>query len=128
MSEPIVFISHFRVKEGQVENVRQLNQKVTEQIKQNKPGTAVFIQYLNEEGTRLSIIHVFPDAESFEKHVEGADERAKAAFEFVEPTRREIYGVPSERVLKLLKPPDGSGISFQFMPQATSGYIRFRNK
>ena len=127
MSKPIVYISHFRVKEGKLESLIQLNQKVTEQIKTNKPGTVAFLQYLNEEATELSIIHVFPDADSFDRHVAGVDERAKAAFEFIEPTRREVYGMPSNHVLAMLRPPDGSGITFHIMPQSTSGYIRFEH-
>ena len=125
MSKPIVYISHFRVKEGRLDSLMQLNQKVTEQIKTNKPGTVAFLQYLNKEGTELSIIHVFPDADSFDRHVAGVDKRAKAAFEFIEPTRREFYGMPSDQVLALLRPPDGSEITLQSMPQSAGGYIRF---
>jgi quinol monooxygenase YgiN len=125
MSEPIVFISHFKIKEGKFDSLMQLNQKVAEQIQANKPGTVAFLQYINEEGTELSIIHVFPDSDSFDQHVKGVDERAKAAFEFIEPTRREVYGKPGDQVLTMLRPPDESGIAFQIMPQPVGGYIRF---
>jgi len=125
MSKPIVFISHFRVKEGKLDNLIQLIQKVTEQLKANKPGTVVYLHYLNEQRTELSIIHVFPDADSFDRHVEGVDERVKAAFQFIEPTRREVYGMPSDQVLALLRPPDGSEITYHTMPQSIGGYIRF---
>jgi quinol monooxygenase YgiN len=126
MSKPIVYISHFKVKEGKLDQVKQRNQEVTEQIKANKPGTVAFLQYLNEEGTELSIIHVFPDADSFDRHVEGAEERAKAAFELIEPTRREVYGKPSDHVLEMLRSPEGSGIAFHTMPRAAGGHIRFQ--
>lgn len=88
MSKPIVFISHFKIKEGKFDDLKQLHHKVTEQIKANKPGTIAFLQYLNEDRTELSIIHVFPDADAFDRHVEGVDERAKDAYELVEPTSR----------------------------------------
>lgn len=126
MSEPIVFISHFKIKEGELNNLMRHNQKVTEQIEANKPGTVAFLQYLNEEGSELSIIHVFPDADSFDQHVAGVDERVKAALEFIEPTRREVYGMPSDQVLAILSPPHESGIAFQSMPQPIGGYIRFK--
>jgi quinol monooxygenase YgiN len=125
MSKPIVYISHFRIKEGKLDHLLQLSRNVTEQIKTNKPGTVAFLQYLNEERTEFSIIHVFPDADSFDRHVAGVDERAKAAFEFIEPTGREVYGMPSDQVLAMLKPPVGPGITFHTMPQFTGGYIRF---
>lgn len=123
MSEPIVFISHFKLKEGKLDDLNQLHKKVTEQIRTNKPGTIVFLHCLNEDGTELRIIHVFPDADAFDKHVEGVDERAKAAFELVEPTSREIYGIPGDRVLEMLRPPDGSEIAFNSLPQPMGGYI-----
>ena len=124
MSDPIVFISHFKVKPGKLESLKHLNQKVTEQIKTSKPSTVAFLQYLDEQGEELSIIHVFPDAESFDRHVEGAERRAKTSMDFVEPTRREVYGMPNDQVLAMLKPRDGSGIAFHIMAKASSGYIR----
>ena len=123
MSEPIVFISHFKVKEGKLEGLKQHAQMMIEHIKAEKPGTVAFLQYLNEEGTELSVIHVFPDAVSFDRHGEGVAERAKSAFEFIELTRREIYGVPSEQGLAITRPPEGSGITFNAMPQLIGGYI-----
>lgn len=120
----IVYISHFRVKEGQFDSLMQLNKMVSEQIKTNKPGTVAFLQYINDEGTELSIIHMFPDAESFDRHIAGADERASVALEFIEPTRREVYGMPSKRVLEMLRPSVGSDIAYHIMPHHTGGYIR----
>lgn len=101
-----------------------MSRQVTEQIKKTKPGTVAFLQYINDEGTELSIIHVFLDADAFDHHVEGAMERAKASMEYIEPTRREVYGMPSDKVLEMLSPSSESGIIFQTTPQATGGYIR----
>ena len=124
MSGPIVFISHFKIKEGKLNDVKQLSQNVSEFIKANKPGTVAFLQYTNEEGTELSIIHVFPDAESFDHHNEGAGERSNKAFEFIVPTHREIYGLPSDQAMGILRPPDGSGITLNQKSQIIGGYIR----
>jgi len=128
MTEPIVFISHFKVREGKLDGLKQHAQMMIELIKAEKPGTVAFLQYLNEEGTELSIVHVFPDADAFDRHGEGVAERAKAGFEFIMPTRREVYGMPSEKVLATmtLRPPDAPEISFNHMPQDLGGYIRFK--
>ena len=126
MSEPIVFISHFKVKEGKLDSLKQFAQATTEQIKADKPGTVVFLQYLNEEGTEQSVIHVFPDAEAMDRHGEGVAERAKAALEFIVLTRREVYGMPNDKALATLRPPEGSGINLTFMPQSMGGYIRLK--
>jgi quinol monooxygenase YgiN len=85
MSGPIVFISHFKIKEGKLEGLKQHAQKMVELINAEKPGTLAFLQYLNEAGSELSIVHVFSDANAFDKHGEGVAERASAGFEFLEP-------------------------------------------
>ena len=38
MSEPIVFISHNKIKEGKLEAFRKVNQERTPLIQQEKPG------------------------------------------------------------------------------------------
>jgi len=124
MSGPIVFISHFKIKEGKLDDVRQLSENVSKFIEANKPGTVAFLQFTNAEGTELSIIHVFPDAEAFDKHNEGAGERSNKAFEVIVPTRREIYGLPSDQAMTILTPPEGSGIDLNQMVQLVGGYIR----
>jgi len=127
MSEPIVFISHFKIKEGKLEDVKQLSQTVSEFIEANKPGTVAFLQYINKEGTELSILHVFHDADAFDKHNEGARERSSKAFEIIVPTRREVYGLPSDHTMTILTPPEGSGITINQMPQLIDGYIRLKD-
>lgn len=56
----------------------------------------MFLAYVSEDGTRVTIVHVFADADSMDLHVEGAEERTRTAYEFVEPRGFEIYGMPSE--------------------------------
>jgi len=126
MSEPIVFISNQRVKEGKLEGYKHYYRQVAEQAKANKPGTVAHLAYLNEEGSELSIIHIFPDAESMELHMKGVDELAKKAFEYVEILSFEIYGKPSDTVLESMMQIVGSGITVNIRPHRIGGYIRFK--
>jgi hypothetical protein len=64
MSEPIVFISNQRVKEGKLEGYKHYYRQVAEQA--DKPGTIAHLAYLNEKDSELSLIHIFPDAEAVE--------------------------------------------------------------
>ena len=56
-----------------------------EGIREGKPRTVLFLSYLDEQGGRISFLHAFPDADAMDQHFEGADERAAAAYEFIEP-------------------------------------------
>jgi hypothetical protein len=127
MSEPIIFISNQRVKEGKLEGYKHYYRQVAEQAKADKPGTIAHIAYHNEEGTELSIIHIFPDAGAMELHMKGVDELAKKAFEYVEILSFEIYGKPTERVLEGMMQIVGSSIALNIRPQLIGGYIRFNS-
>ena len=127
MSEPIVFISNQRIKEGKLDEYTQAYRQVAELTEANKPGTVAHLAYVNEDGTEMSIVHVFPDAESMELHMQGVDELAKKAFEFMEIASLEIYGKPSDTVLEAMKKIVGSGVTLNIKPQPVGGYIRFKS-
>jgi len=126
MSKPIIFISHQKIKDGKLDGYVQYYQQVAEMTEANKPGTVAHLAYANEDGTEMSIVHVFPDAESMEKHMRGVDELAKKAFEFMEIVSFEIYGKPSDTVLNQMMQIVGSGVSLSIKPQPIGGYIRFK--
>ena len=100
MPEPIVFISHFRIKEGSRQAYEDLAREVTPKLEAEKPSTLVFLTYENEPGDRLSIVHAFADADGMDRHFQGAAERGAAAMEFLEPTGWDIYGQPKPAVLE----------------------------
>jgi quinol monooxygenase YgiN len=126
MSEPIVFVSHFRVKEGKLDGLEQYFREGTRLLHEEKPRTLVFLAYLDEDGTGLTIVHVFADAESMDLHVQGAEERTKAASEFLEPQGSEIYGSPSEPVLEMLRQAATSEAHVSFQTRYLGGFLRLR--
>jgi hypothetical protein len=124
MSEPIIFISNQRVKEGKLEGYKHYYQQVAEQAKANKTHTVAHLAYHNKEGSEPSIIHIFPDAEAMELHMKGVGQLAKKAFEYVEIVSFEIYGKPTEMVLESMMQIVGSGITLNIWPQPIGSYIR----
>lgn len=103
MSEPIVFISQSRVKEGKLDGFERYFREGAKLLEAEKPRTLVFLAYLNEGGSRVTIVHVFADADSMDLHMQGVADRAKAAFEFIESEGLEVYGNPSDRVLETMR-------------------------
>src|SRR5262245_65099001 len=90
MSGPVVFVSHFAVKEGRREDLRELAAEISAQLEADKPGTAAYLMYLDEEGSRFTVAHCFPDAGAMDRHFEGSDDRTAAAFEVMVPLGWEI--------------------------------------
>jgi hypothetical protein len=58
-------------------------------------------------------------------HFEGADERARAAYEVLEPEGWEIYGTPSDQVLESMRQAAASaGVPLIVEPDYAGGFLR----
>jgi hypothetical protein len=125
MSEPIVFVSHSRVKDGQLEGFREFLRAGTRALEADKPGTVVFLAYLDASGTEASIVHAFPDADAMDAHLQGVDERSGAADAFIETTGYEIYGSPSPQVIEAMQRfAAAEGVPLAVRPAYVGGYLR----
>ncbi len=125
MSEPIVFISHSTVKEGRLEDLKDFLRAGATILDAEKPGTVAFLAYANEEGSQLSVVHVFPDADAMDLHLQGVDDRAGAADEFIQTQEYEIYGATSETVLETMRRfASTEGVPLTVRPDYAGGYLR----
>jgi quinol monooxygenase YgiN len=125
MAEPVVFISHFRVKEGKLDGLRRLQRDATQALEAEKPRTVLFLVYLDDGGRQMTVVHVFADADSMDLHFEGAEERSKLAYEFLEPRGWEIYGRPSEAALEALRRAAASaGVTLSVEAEYSGGFLR----
>lgn len=87
----------------------------------------LFIAYVDDEGAEVSFLHAFPDAESMDLHFEGADERAKAAYQYLEPRGWEIYGRPSDGAMgSMREAATGTGVPLTVLPDHLGGFLRLQ--
>lgn len=127
MPEPIFFLSHFRIKEGQLDLVRQLTSEMTARLQAEKPRTVLFLSYLDADGGTISFLHAFAD-ESMDLHFVGADERSRAAYESIEPLGWEVYGDPSPAALETLRRAAASaGVPLASHPEYLAGFLRLES-
>ncbi len=122
--EPIVFVSHNRVKQGKLGALRDFLRDGTALLEGGKPRTRAFLAYLDDQGTTLTIVHVFADPDAMAAHIEGADQRTEAASEFIETTAIDIYGTPSEPILAAMRQISGSGVALNVRPTYLGGFLR----
>lgn len=86
----------------------------------------LFLVYLNADSSEVSIVHVFPDADAMDRHMEGVAERAKQSYACMEPAGFEIHGTPNAGVLEMMKRMTGSNIPLSVRSQYVSGFMRLR--
>jgi hypothetical protein len=51
MTEPVVFVSRFRIKEGKLDGLKKQFRKVMEMLEAEKPRTTAQLAYLDDTGT-----------------------------------------------------------------------------
>ena len=125
MSEPIVFVSHYRVKEDNLAELKQQFREVLEMLEAEKPRTTAHLAYLDDSGAKLTVVHVFADADTMDIHFQGAEERRKAAYEFMDPAGWEIYGTPSDAALQMIEQAATSAeVALTVQPEYLAGFVR----
>lgn len=124
-TQPIVFISHFTVKAGHVAELRHMWDSVAADLEATRPRTAAFLAFLAEKGDRFSIVHVFPDADAMAAHSVGAGDRSRAGYEHFTPAGWEIYGMPHEAELEMMREgARAAGVNLSLEPGALGGFLR----
>jgi hypothetical protein len=128
MSGPFIFIATNRLKEGKLDDERRRVPGLSEFIEQNEPRLIAFNEYANEDGTEVGVVQVHPDAESMEFHMEVvADRAARAYAETLEATTSiQVYGTPSDVVLKMLSRQAGTGVPLTVKRFHLGGFTRGR--
>ena len=58
-----------------------------------------------------------PDADALDLQIQGADERSKKTYTFIEPISIEIFGTPNPATLETMKKIAGWGVAVKISPK-----------
>jgi hypothetical protein len=132
MSAPLIFITTASVKEGRLDDFKQFTEKLVANFEAREPQIIAFNVFLDEDETEMTSIQVHPTPDSMDSHMEvlnqvlGEDmadwvERA----DFLEIKHVEIYGSPSEAILKADQSwVDSGAITRMIKPVHVAGFTR----
>ena len=124
MAEPIVFISRNKIKPGMADEFIQHYQASIPPILTGKPGTITQLAYENEDRDEVTVVRLFPDAEALDLQIQGADERSRKRYEFIEPIGIEIFGTPNPATVEMMMKIAGTGVNVKIHPTYLGGFIR----
>jgi len=124
MTDPIVFISRNRIKAGLLEEFRKHYTDSLPRTEADKPGTLVQLAYVDEEEMEVTIVRFFPDSDALDRQLQGADQRSKITYRYIEPTGIEIFGAPNDYALEMMKKVAGAGVDVRIFPRFIGGFIR----
>ena len=127
MSQPFIFISTFRLKQGTLEAFKQMCQGLVEFVESNEPRVIAFNLYASEDGTEVSNVQVHPDADSMVSHMRLLHEHISGAggeeSSIDVTTSNQIYGVPNDAVLEMIEEFD-PGVPLTIKPLQLAGFTR----
>lgn len=125
MSGPFIFIGSYAVQEGKVEEARKALQELVEIVETNEPRLIAFNVYLDEEGSKVSVVQVHSDATSMGFHMKLVANHVSGAFEYLEKTLGvQIYGEPGEGMVDMIRGMSEPGTPMTVMPIHEAGFTR----
>jgi len=124
MSEPIVFISRNKIRQGKTDEFRKHYQASIPPTLATKTGTLAQLAYEDEDTAEFTVVRIFPNAEALDLQIQGADERSKKTYELIEPISIEIFGTPNPATLEMMKKIAGSSVTVKISPNYMGGFIR----
>jgi quinol monooxygenase YgiN len=96
----IVYVDTSDVREGALEELKSAMKELVDFVEANEPRIIAYSVYLSDDGTRMTVVHVHPDSESLEYHMEVAGPVFGQFVELVTLSSIHIYGDPNETALK----------------------------
>jgi quinol monooxygenase YgiN len=103
MSDAIVYVDTAEVREGSLEHLKAAVEDLVAFVESNEPRLLAYNVYFDDEGTRMTVVHVHPDSASLEHHLEVAGPVFRRLVELVTLTSIHVYGKPGDRVLEQLQ-------------------------
>ncbi len=131
MSEQLIYITTWGIKEGKLEEYKRFASELIEIIKAKEPQLIAIQIFTNEEGTEMTSIQIHPDAVSMDFHMQVVTQALGEEMnnwvgraDFLEPKHVEIYGRPSEALLEADRPFVESGIPRSIKAHRIAGFTR----
>jgi quinol monooxygenase YgiN len=125
MSGPFIYVGTTAIKAGKLEEARKHLAELVEFVETNEPRMIAFHAYLDEEGSKLTIVQVHPDPSSMEFHMQVNAKHFATAFDFLETVVSEqYYGAISDALATELAKWDDPDVAVTRMPVHEAGFTR----
>ena len=128
MPGPFIFIATNRLKDGMFGAEEQRVPELVRFVEENEPQLIAFHEYVNEDRSQVSVVQIHPGAASMEFHMQAVADHARQAYaQTLEATTSiQVFGTPTENILRMLRQQAGSGIPLSINPLHLGGFTRTR--
>jgi quinol monooxygenase YgiN len=103
MSEPLISLDASLIRDGRLDELKEAVAELVEFVRSNEPRPIVYEVYVDEAGSRMTVVQVHPDSASMEYHMKVAGPVFAGFAELITLSTLDVYGKPSEELLELLR-------------------------
>ncbi|MCP4688710.1 MAG: hypothetical protein GY859_11715 [Desulfobacterales bacterium] len=104
MKSAVRFVMEFSIMEGRASEVKEMIEVLVEKVEAGNPGTLSYEFFFDDQETKVYTLAVFKDSDSFFSHKEIVDETFAKVLEKARLTRAEVFGDPSDQLVRVLEP------------------------
>jgi hypothetical protein len=125
MAGPFVCVGTMMIKPGKLVEARRRLAELVDFVETNEPRMIAFHCFLDDEGSKLTIVQVHPDSASMEFHMQVNAKHFTTAFDYLDATVSEqFYGPMSEALAGELEKWDEPDVAVTRMPVHEGGFTR----
>lgn len=103
MPDPIIVVDSSRIREGKLEEVKALVEELTNFVAANEADPIAYNVYLDEGGTRMTVVQIHPSSASMEFHLQVAAPVFRKFAPLLELERVDFYGAPSDELREQMR-------------------------
>jgi quinol monooxygenase YgiN len=125
MAEPLIYVFTMSIRPGKLEEARKRLAEMVDFVETNEPRMIAFHCFLDEAGTKLTIVQVHPDSASMEFHMQVNAKHFATAFDYLDELLSEqYYGSISSALTAELSKWNEPGVEGIHMPVHEAGFTR----
>jgi len=98
--QPLVYVDTSEVREGALFELREAIEELVAFIEAHEPRILAYRVHLDDDGRRMTVVHVHPDPASLDHHLEVAGPAFRRFADLLTLRSIDVYGDPSDTALR----------------------------
>jgi quinol monooxygenase YgiN len=124
--EPIIAVDSSEIREGRIDELKAGLTELVEFVEANEAEPIAYRIYIDEDGTRMTVVQIHPNSASMELHMRLAGPIFQKFADLVVLTRIDFYGRPSDALVEQMRQKAGMlGNAVVVVNELHAGFARF---